>query len=58
MNEHQANDQVQRFNLNLILVIGVAVVLIVGGLLIFQKATTTPDCVGQGPCMLYFYTDW
>jgi hypothetical protein len=38
--------------------IGVVAVLIGGGVLLFQNASSGAGCVGEGPCMLYFYTDW
>jgi hypothetical protein len=38
--------------------IGVVVALIAGGVLLFQKASSGAGCVGEEPCMLYFYTEW
>jgi hypothetical protein len=40
-----------------LIVVGVVVLLVVGGLLLFKGATASPSCEGEGPCMLYFYAD-
>ena len=40
------------------LVVVVAAVLVIGGLFLFQKATSAPGCAGEAPCMVYFYADW
>ena len=46
----------QKIKLPLIIVV-VAVVLI-GGVFLFQQASSEPGCDGDWPCMLYFYTKW
>jgi hypothetical protein len=39
-------------------IVAAVLVLVAGSLIFFQQASSSPDCEGQGPCMLYFYTDW
>ena len=38
-------------------IVGAVIVMTVGSLALFKQASASSDCVGEGPCMLYFYTD-
>jgi hypothetical protein len=62
MSEVEAQDEAKSqplpLNLNLVLIVGVVAALIVGGFLLFTGASSASGCTGEGPCMLYFYTDW
>lgn len=42
----------------MLLVIGFIGALIAGSLLLFNQIGTSQSCEGEGPCMLFFYTDW
>ena len=44
-------------NRNLLLILGAIAVVIAGGALLFTQTSSGKGCVGEGPCMLYFYTD-
>lgn len=48
----------RNLKINIILTIGVVVALIAGGLFLFTQVGSSQGCVGEGPCMLYFYADW
>jgi hypothetical protein len=60
MSEIESQDEAksQPLTLNLVLIVGVVAALIVGGLLLFTGTSSASGCAGEGPCMLYFYTDW
>jgi thioredoxin-like negative regulator of GroEL len=38
-------------------IIGAVIVMTIGSLAWFKQASASSDCVGEGPCMLYFYAD-
>ena len=40
----------------ILLVVG-AVVVIAASLLLYTQIGSDPDCSGEGPCVLYFYTE-
>lgn len=42
----------------LLTIMGVAVIVMAGGVLLFQQVSSEPGCDGDYPCMLYFYAKW
>jgi hypothetical protein len=54
----QAETKPSAHSRRMVLVLGAILVLAAGGFLIFLQADADVGCVGEGPCMLYFYAEW
>ena len=55
--EVQTKGKASSSSARLVVIVGGVIVLAGAGLLLFTVANSEPGCAGQGPCMLYFYTD-
>jgi len=43
--------------IQMFIVAAIVIIVVAGSLALFEHASASADCEGEGPCMLYFYTD-